>query len=344
MRNTQISSLSLFPLSSTLFSKKDFDIAGEYGAMIPDAECLVIMCAVLKSLEVGEFKVKLNHRKLLEGMFELCGVPKAKFTTICSSIDKLDKMRWEEVREEIVKEKGVEEEVVDKLKSFVERKGKVGEFLEWVEESKVMEGNKLCQQSLEELKKLGEYLKMMGVEGGEVEVDLSLARGLNYYTGVIFEAVLTSTQLQVGSIGGGGRYDNLTSVFGKSKVPCVGFSIGVERIFAVLIDKAEKESKKLRTNYTQVYVASMDGCLEERMKIVSQLWSNGIAAEFEYKPKPKIKQQLAYADDKQIPLAIIVGSDEIQKGVLQLKNLVTKEQREIDRNSLVEEVKKALLL
>jgi len=205
-----------------------------------------------------------------------------------------------------------------------------------------MEGNKTCETTIKEMKTLIEYLTIFGVDRF-IEIDFSLARGLNYYTGIIFEAVLTKSDLSVGSIGGGGRYDNLTSMFGKVKVPCIGFSVGVERIFAVLMDKAEKEKKKLRTNNTQVFVASMDGCLEERMKIVRELWENGISAEFMLKKKPKIKGQLAYANEYQVPLAIIFGSRELESGVVQLKDLIKAEQLEIPRSSIVEEVKKRLL-
>eukprot|EP01091_Cochliopodium_minus_P019400 TRINITY_DN8142_c0_g1_i3.p1 TRINITY_DN8142_c0_g1~~TRINITY_DN8142_c0_g1_i3.p1 ORF type:complete len:317 (-),score=113.32 TRINITY_DN8142_c0_g1_i3:66-1016(-) len=306
--------------------------------MIPDAECLTIMCNVLTELKVGKFKLKINNRKILDGIFEICGVPKDKFLTICSSIDKLDKMEWEKVKLEMVKEKGLDEEIADKLQKFVEMRGHPFDLLKTIEETKVMEGNKTCEDALKEMKLLFEYCDNFSVLD-LLEFDLSLARGLNYYTGIIFEAVLTDTKLAVGSIGGGGRYDNLTQMFGKNKVPCVGFSVGVERIFAVLLDRLKSEKKKISACYTQVYVASMDGCLKERMQLVTELWKNGINAEFMLKAKPSIKQQLSYADDNGLLAAIIIGGKELEKGVVQIKDLKTKEQREIPRDKMVEEIK-----
>jgi len=250
-------------------------------------------------------------------------------------------MSWEQVKEEMIKEKGLEEEIANKLKEFVEMRGEVSSFFSKLEESKKMEGNKTCETTIKEMKTLIEYLTIFGI-APFIEIDFSLARGLNYYTGIIFEAVLVNCKLSVGSIGGGGRYDNLTSMFGKVKVPCIGFSVGVERIFAVLINRAEKEKKKLRTNNTQVFIASMDGCLEERMKITRELWDNGICTEFMLKKKPKIKSQLGYANEYQVQLAIIFGSRELEAGVVQLKDLITTEQVEIPRSAIVEEVKKRL--
>jgi histidyl-tRNA synthetase len=296
----------------------------------------------------------------LDGIFEICGVPKEKFLTICSSIDKLDKMEWEKVKQEMIKEKGLEEEVADKLQKFVELKGNPMELLNSITEQKIMDGNKICEEALKEMRLLFEYCECFQILDSLV-FDLSLARGLNYYTGIIFEAILTDTKLAVGSIGGGGdflflhlfsffvnffffifliigRYDNLTQMFGKNKVPCIGFSVGVERIFAVLMDRMKKEKKKESPCYTKVYVASMDGCVKERMQIVSELWKNGINAEMMLKVKPSIKQQLSYADDNGLLAAVIIGGSEVQKGVVQIKDLRLKTQKEVARTSMVEEL------
>ena len=127
-------------------------------------------------------------------------------------------------------------------------------------------------------------------------------------------------------------------MFGKNKVPCIGFSVGVERIFAVLMDRMKKEKKKTSACYTQVYVAAPDGCVKERMQIVSELWKNGIRAEMMLKVKPSIKQQLSYADDNGLLVAIIIGGSEVQKGVVQIKDLRLKSQSEVPRDKMIEEV------
>ena len=217
------------------FYQCDFDIAGTYGRMVPDSECVGVACDFLDALPIGDFGIKLNHRRLLDAILDLCGVPADKFRTICSAVDKLDKEPWEEVKREMTEDKGLKPEVADKIGEFVLQKGEPWTMYKTLMESKMFGDHKGALEAIEDLRILFEYLEAMG-KLKFVSFDLSLARGLDYYTGVIYEAVCMSGNTQVGSIGGGGRYDNLVSMFqGAGKVtPCVGVSVGIERVFTLM--------------------------------------------------------------------------------------------------------------
>jgi len=169
------------------FYQCDIDIAGEYESMLPDSECVKIVCDILKELEMNSFVVKLNHRKVLDGIFEVCGVPAEDFRPICSAVDKLDKESWENVKKEMVETKGLAEDVADKIGEFVKLKGQYDLI------DTLMAGplgtNKTGKKGLEEMKLMLEYCEIYNCLDN-VSFDLSLARGLDYYTGAIFEAVL----------------------------------------------------------------------------------------------------------------------------------------------------------
>ena len=221
------------------FYQCDFDIAGVYGRMVPDSECLAVACEILDALPIGDFGIKLNHRRLLDAILDICGVPADKFRTICSAVDKLDKEEWSEVRREMVEDKGLPGDVADKIGTFVvNMKGSGWEMYNSLMDSKKFGNHKGAMEAMEDLRICFEYLEAMGVLQF-ISFDLSLARGLDYYTGIIYEAVCMNGNTQVGSIGGGGRYDNLVSMFQEAgKVtPCVGVSVGIERVFTLMEER-----------------------------------------------------------------------------------------------------------
>lgn len=266
------------------FYQCDFDIAGDYALMIPDSEVLSVVCEILQALEIGEFTVKVNHRKFLDAMVELAGCEKRKFKTICSSIDKLDKEPWEKVKKELINQKGLTEEMTDKLHRFVQFQGKPWDLLAELKASKVFEGHESAMKTIDEMEMLFTFLDAMG-SLGNIQFDFSLARGLDYYTGLIYEAVLTGSDR--GSIAGGGRYDGLVGMFSGKNIPAVGVSIGIERIFAILERKAEEE-KKVRATKTKILIAQVGKNLTaERMKILGELWRANICAETMYLDNPK---------------------------------------------------------
>lgn len=303
------------------FYQCDFDIAGTYDPMLPDAECVKVVTEILTELDIGEFVVKLNHRKLLDGMFEACGVPADKFRTICSSVDKLDKTPWEEVRKEMMDEKGLDGEIADRIGEYVRMNGGA-ELVDKLAEDEKLKNIKSAIEGIEDMRLLLQYCEIFGLKD-KIVFDLSLARGLDYYTGVIYEAVLKAEPLpvengkkgkdkeeevSVGSVAGGGRYDNLVGMFNpkRKQVPCVGVSIGVERIFSIL--EAKNQQKKIRTTEIEAYVASAHKGLHlKRMEVLNKLWDAGIkVSAFEigtlnilcFKTGPKKTIQVTHEDTK----------------------------------------------
>nr|XP_031528190.1 histidine--tRNA ligase, cytoplasmic isoform X3 [Vicugna pacos] len=249
------------------FYQCDFDIAGQFDPMIPDAECLKIMCEILSSLQIGDFLVKVNDRRILDGMFAICGVPDSKFRTICSSVDKLDKVSWEEVKNEMVGEKGLTPEVADRIGDYVQQHGGVSLVKQLLQDPKLSQ-NKQALEGLGDLKLLFEYLTLFGIA-----------------------------------------------------------------------DKALEE--KVRTTETQVLVASAQKkLLEERLKLVSELWDAGIKAELLYKKNPKLLNQLQYCEETGIPLVAIIGEQELKDGVIKLRSVASREEVDIRREDLVEEIKR----
>uniref|UniRef100_A0A182QC12 histidine--tRNA ligase n=1 Tax=Anopheles farauti TaxID=69004 RepID=A0A182QC12_9DIPT len=328
------------------FYQCDFDIAGTYDPMLPDAECVKVVCEILTTVGVGPFVVKLNHRKLLDGMFEACGVPADKFRTACSSVDKLDKTPWEEVRREMIEEKGLAEATVDRIGEYVTLHGGP-ELVDRLAADEQLSRIPSALEGLADMRLLLEYCAIFRV-ADRVSFDLSLARGLDYYTGVIYEAVLLGDskpdgdEITVGSVAGGGRYDNLVGMFNpkRKQVPCVGVSIGVERLFSIL---EARTTGKTRTNETEVYVASAHKGLHlKRLEILNQLWEAGVKAEHSYKLNPKLLAQLQHCEEYQIPYAIILGDGELARGVVKLREIATRKEEEVALDTFIDELRRRL--
>ncbi len=317
------------------FFQCDFDIAGSYDLMMPDAHCIKIVTEILDALPwLGKYTVKLNHRKLLDGIFEYSGVPEDKLRTICSSLDKLDKTPWLEVFNEML-DKGITAQAAENIGHFVCHKGNMEQILSMLNaQSDAFLVNPNVKQAIEEMTILAGYLNALNLSN-VVSFDLSLARGLDYYTGMIMETVLHDSQ--VGSIAGGGRYDNLIGMFCKRQVPSVGFSIGIERILAAVKDKLGKNSGKS----TQVVVCTVPipESVSVRFHILDELWKAGIPSELIYRENPKIRAQLSYASEIGAKWAIIVGSTELENNVVQLKNLDTKEGITVSLAEAIEKIK-----
>ena len=251
----------------------------------------------------------------------------------------------------MIDEKGLDEVTADKIGEYVQLSGG-SELVDKLLQDEKLKNVKSAVEGLEGMKLLLKYCGLFGVES-KVLFDLSLARGLDYYTGVIYEAVMKADPNSkkkredetVGSVAGGGRYDNLVGMFdpkGK-QVPCVGVSIGVERIFAVLEARNAAEKIKMRTNDVQVYVCSAHkGLHEKRLEILTKLWNGDLKAEHSYKLNPKLLQQLQYCEENQIPLAIILGDGELERGVVKLREVSTRKEEEVEIVNLVEEIDRRL--
>lgn len=294
------------------FYQCDFDIAGTYDPMLPDAEIVRITSEIFEGLGWKDrYTIKLNHRKVLDGLFEVCGVPEDKIRTISSAVDKLDKSPWAEVRREMVEEKGLAEAVADKIGEWVVHKGQKDLLVKLQADEGLMANDKM-KAGLAEMELLFTYLEAFNALGN-VSFDLSLARGLDYYTGVIFEVVTEGSapasttsaapakpsrkskgpdadedrssdpSVGVGSVAAGGRYDGLVGMFtGKKQIPCVGISFGVDRIFSITKARMEADAAaEVRNSEVDVYVMAFGGkgftgLLTERMSICAKLWEAGI--------------------------------------------------------------------
>ncbi|CAI7614634.1 unnamed protein product [Penicillium bialowiezense] len=341
------------------FVQFDLDIAGVYDPMIPDSEIIRIICEVFEALGWnGRYTIKLNHRKILDGVFAVCGVPEDKLRPISSAVDKLDKMPWADVRKEMVNDKGLDGEVADRIEKYVMNKGS-RELLNTLLQDEALNANPIAKAGLDDMALMMDYLEAFDVLD-KISFDMSLARGLDYYTGVIYEVITegsagvqaSSTEAEkpakkgkgkpsedddrsndpsvgVGSVAAGGRYDNLVGMFApKAQIPCVGISFGVERIFS--ITKALLEQKQngaaLRNSEVDAYVMAFGGkgftgMLKERMDICQKLWNAGVKAEFSYKAKPKLPQQFKAAEQGNIPFAIILGEEELAAGKCRIKEM-----------------------
>lgn len=334
------------------FYQCDFDIAGVYDPMVPDAECLSIYCEGLTSLGIRDFKIKLNHRKILDGIFQACGVTEEDTRKVSSAVDKLDKLAWDAVKKEMVVEKGQPEEVADKIGEFVKHSGSIREIVAYLSANEQLANNVSAQQGIADMAVLADYVDAFGI-AQYMSFDLSLARGLDYYTGLIYEVVTAglappanaaelkdkakklakedgdaSEYVGIGSIAAGGRYDNLIGMFSNGKsIPCVGISFGIERIFSIIKARAAKKLDSINASRTQVYVMGFGGgegwtgFLPERMSIVDKLWKAGINAEYLYKVKANIRKQFDAAEKSGALFAVILGKEEFPAGKLRVKSL-----------------------
>lgn len=302
------------------FYQCDFDIAGTYPLMTADSEALEVLTSILDKLPgIGAYKVKLNHRKLLDGMMQLCGVPADKLRPICSAIDKLDKEPWSVVREEMVCTKCLDPIVADRLEHFVRIHGEPFTVLAQLKLEPGFVEHHLAGQALAELEVLFNYLHAVG-RLDRVNFDLSLARGLDYYTGVIYEAAQTGPSA-VGSIAAGGRYDNLVGMFSAKEVPAVGVSIGIERILNIVEQAVKLDQGMIRRTHTQVLVGSIgEGFYLARKKLSAELRELGIATDNLNDITPTYKKQTDFAKKNSIRYFIIMDEEAKEKGQVKLKD------------------------
>jgi histidyl-tRNA synthetase len=309
--------------------------------MIPETEVVKVVAEILTQLPIGGFNIKLNHRLLLDAIVNISNIKEDLYKTVCSSVDKLDKEEWSEVKKELL-QKGINEEQCDKLWSFVQLKDKPRALYEQLLKNEEIMKNEKGKTAVEEMGILFDYLEICGVDK-YCTFDLSLARGLDYYTGLIYETVLTDTD-KVGSISGGGRYDHLVGMFSSKPIPAVGVSIGIERIFNILEENYKKNNEEIRSVETEVFVAAIKSSkinmTKERFKIVNELWDNGIKAEILYNENPRMDKQNDYIAENKIPFAIYIGESEINEGKIKIKCLANGNEVVVERAKLVEEIKK----
>jgi len=251
----------------------------------------------------------------------------------------------------MVNEKGLSPSVTDHIGEYVRLNGKMDLVQRLLQDEFLVAQSKSARDGLQAMKLFLQYCALYGLQD-QVSFDLSLARGLDYYTGIIYEAVLlgdTTTEqgesISVGSIAGGGRYDDLVGMFDPKhrNVPCVGVSIGVERVFSVLEARVISGKSKVRTTEVEVYVASAQkNLLEDRMRLCKELWDANIKAEHSYKHNPKLLAQLQYCEEMGIPLAAILGESELARGVVKLRQVATRQEIEVQRERVAGAVRDLL--
>ena len=307
------------------FYQCDGDVVGS-NSLINEVELIQIMDEVFRRFGI-RVCIKMNNRKILTGIAEILGASD-KIVDITVAIDKLDKIGLENVNAEL-RDKGLSEEAIARLQPVILLSGTNREKLASLRE--ILAQSEVGRKGIEELEFILDRVEKLTLHA-ELEIDLTLARGLNYYTGAIFE--VKALDVQIGSITGGGRYDNLTGVFGMEGVSGVGISFGADRIFDVLNQLELYPKDALQT--TQLLFVNF-GATEEAylLPLVAQVRAAGIRTEL-YPEAAKMKKQMGYADTKKIPFVAIVGETEMAEGKINLKNMLTGEQKMVTLDELIQ--------
>ena len=324
------------------FYQCDADVVGS-DSLLNEAEFVLIYHEALTKLGLKDFTIKINNRKILSGIAEIIGKPEL-IVDMTVAIDKLDKIGFEGVTKELI-ERGFTSADIEKLKPII--------LLEGLNETKIQNLRMVLKDSviglkgIEEIEEIFNYIRLLNPQLSAfsfqpstsdlishlipLELDITLARGLNYYTGAIFE--VKTNEVAMGSIGGGGRYDDLTGMFGLSNLTGVGISFGADRIYDVLEELnlfPESSSES-----TRVLISNFDSNAEKyALPLLQQLRNAGINSEI-YPSSAKLKKQLTYADDKNIPFVILIGSEEMESGLLTLKNMKSGKQQKISADQIV---------
>jgi histidyl-tRNA synthetase len=312
------------------FYQCDIDVIGST-SMLAEAEILSAIYEILRKLGFQEFTMRINSRKILSGITEVTGLSAEKEADVARGIDKLDKIGHEGVRHELISS-GIDTDQVEKILAVLDIEGTNTEKLR--KTSHLLQSSETGIQGVTEMNVLIDYLSMYGIPEKFVLFDLFLARGLDYYTGPIFETVISKPR--IGSITGGGRYDRLIGMFSGTDQPATGCSIGLERIVAVM-EELNMFPPHLRTP-VQVLVTVFDqDSIPYSVSIAQNLRRAGIRTEL-YTGSSKLRGQFGLANDKSIPLVIIAGPDEIRDQSLTLKNMDNGKQRTVSLNQTVAEV------
>ena len=314
------------------FYQCDIDIIGfESLSVINDAEILSVIYSTFKALGFSDFTIRLNNRKILNGFFESLNVSdKAEVLRI---IDKIEKIGPAAVLADL-KEIGLSDSDSESVLGFVGIKGNCSDIIESLRKLQVK--NEMFTEGIDELELVINYINAFKVPAENYTVDLTIARGLDYYTGTIYETILNQYP-SIGSVCSGGRYDNLAQNYTTKKLPGVGISIGLSRLFYQLREAGVLgESKKATPS--QILVIPMKETMSQALELATKVRNAGISAEI-YFNEGKIGKKFAYADKLGIPYAVVVGEDEVASGLFKLKNMSTGDQVELNIEQIIEQLK-----
>ncbi|MFK7922901.1 MAG: histidine--tRNA ligase [Bacteroidia bacterium] len=311
------------------FYQCDADIVGS-DSLLFEAEFLCIYDEALSNLGLDDFTIQINHRKILSAYAEVIGY-EDKAVDVIVSIDKLDKIGEEGVRKELEK-RGIDSAAADKLFSIITFQGTVEEKLAFLKEAFASSENGL--KGVAEMEEIFNLYQHFETYAGKVDFNLRLARGLDYYTGAVFEVKVNN--VQIGSICGGGRYADLTGVFGKPGLSGVGISFGADRIYDTMEELGLFE--ELSATSTEVLLINFGPDeLVFNLKVLNRLRKAGIAAEL-YPDAAKMKKQFSYADKKQVPYTLAIGSNEVESGRYQFKTMATGEQEALTEAEILDKL------
>ncbi|MDB5013546.1 MAG: histidyl-tRNA synthetase [Daejeonella sp.] len=319
------------------FFQCDADVVGS-DSLLNEAEFVLIYKEALTKLGLIDFTIKINNRKILSGIAEIIGKPDL-IVDMTVAIDKLDKIGLDGVSKELI-ERGFTADDIEKLKPIILLQGSNAEKLDSLRT--VLASSEIGLKGIAEIEAIFRYLSKLDPNTqylvrntNNVELDITLARGLNYYTGAIFE--VKTNEVAMGSIGGGGRYDDLTGMFGLKNLTGVGISFGADRIYDVLEELNLFPDSAVQS--TTILISNFDKEAEEyALPILQQLRKEGIAAEL-YPASAKLKKQMSYADDKKIPFVVLIGSDEIQSNKLTFKDMQSGNQERLSVEEIISTVK-----
>ena len=313
------------------FYQCDIDIIGDENlSIINDAEMPSVIYTTIKELGFEDFTIRINNRKLLNGLFAELEL-KEESVEIMRIIDKLEKIGKDNVIK-CLEDLNVENDKIEKILAFIGIDGNTDDKIKALENLNF--NNELFLEGLKELKEVVKYIRLFGVPDTHFKVDLTIARGLDYYTGTVYETFLNDYR-EIGSVCSGGRYDNLAGFYTDRKMPGVGVSIGLTRLFYKLSElNILKEEQK---SISKVLVVSMTENLDKALEVGEKLRNAGINTDV-YLENKKIKAKFKYADKLQIPFVAVIGEEEEKNGTVSLKNMETGEQKEIKVEELINKI------
>jgi histidyl-tRNA synthetase len=309
------------------FYQCDADVVGT-DSLICEAEIILMIKEAFKGLGISDYTIKINHRGILSGLAELCR-SKENETSLFVAIDKLDKIGEDKVKEEL-RSKGFSDDSLVALFEVLNFKGTTQQKIEFLKQK--FSSINIGQKGVTDFGEVLNILSSYGATEDHIEFDIALARGLSYYTGCIFEVKINN--VAIGSVSGGGRYDNLTQTFGaKERLSGVGISFGIDRIYDAMEElKLFPQEAQIST---KVLIAHFDeGCKKFGLHLLKSLRENNIASEI-YPDSIKIQKQLDYANKKLIPFVVLIGSDEMKSEEFTFKNMRTGEQQRLTLDKIL---------
>jgi histidyl-tRNA synthetase len=319
------------------FYQCDVDIVGVSG-MAADAEIISLLAMVLRRLGFDAFTVKINSRKLLTGMGQYAGVPDEQLADLYRSVDKFDKVGAEGVQKELL-ERGIAQEVIERMIALLQAGGRGLDSLNDIED--VLADFPEAKEGIDELRDLAKHLDMLDVPENNYDFDFTMVRGLGYYTGPIFEAMLDRDS--IGSISGGGRYDGLIGLFRKESIPTTGVSLGIERIITLMDEKGMYPAGIGGTVVQVLVTVFSEETQDEAAALAMRLRKAGIRTElYMSDSKFKLGKQFGHADKKGIPIVAIMGTDEIEQDIVKLKRLSDGKEITVKRGEAANTVRKLL--